>query len=142
MLFWLSYECFPILCDMFLLKSVISSHNDCDISILFGTMTLPSQTPYVIMRCYNLDYIQVPLKVVLPLVKVFLMSHLPTWCSTRSSYKQFLQFLLYIISLFVCLLDHTHKTRSKLFEDISPDISAVQSKNFLEMHQLICNLMT
>ena len=28
-MFWLSYECFSILCDAFLLKSVISSHNSC-----------------------------------------------------------------------------------------------------------------
>ena len=27
--FWLSYECFSILCYAFLLKSVISSHNSC-----------------------------------------------------------------------------------------------------------------
>ena len=28
-MFWLSYECFSILCDVFLLKSVMSSHNIC-----------------------------------------------------------------------------------------------------------------
>ena len=28
-MFWLSYECFSILCDAFLLKSVISSHYSC-----------------------------------------------------------------------------------------------------------------
>ena len=30
-MFWLSYECFSILCDVFSLKLVISSHNSCDI---------------------------------------------------------------------------------------------------------------
>ena len=29
-MFWLSYECFSILCHVFLLKSAISSHNSCD----------------------------------------------------------------------------------------------------------------
>ena len=29
-MFWLSYECFSILCHAFLLKSAISSHNSCD----------------------------------------------------------------------------------------------------------------
>ena len=29
-MFWLSYECFSILLDAFLLKSVISCHNSCD----------------------------------------------------------------------------------------------------------------
>ena len=28
-MFWLSYECFSISCDAFLLKNVISSHNSC-----------------------------------------------------------------------------------------------------------------
>ena len=28
-MFWLSYECFSILCDTFFLTSVISSHNNC-----------------------------------------------------------------------------------------------------------------
>ena len=28
-MFWLSYECFSILCNAFLLKSAISSHNSC-----------------------------------------------------------------------------------------------------------------
>ena len=28
-MFWLSYECFFILCDAFWLKSAISSHNSC-----------------------------------------------------------------------------------------------------------------
>ena len=28
-MFWLSYECFSILCNVFLLKSAISSHNSC-----------------------------------------------------------------------------------------------------------------
>ena len=28
-MFWLSYECFSIVCDAFLLKRVISSHNSC-----------------------------------------------------------------------------------------------------------------
>ena len=28
-MFWLSYECFSVLCNAFLLKSVISSHNSC-----------------------------------------------------------------------------------------------------------------
>ena len=27
-MFWLSYECFSILCNAFLLKSAISSHNN------------------------------------------------------------------------------------------------------------------
>ena len=31
-MFWLSYYCFSILCDAFLLKSVISSHNSCDVT--------------------------------------------------------------------------------------------------------------
>ena len=30
-MFWLSYECFSILCNAFLLKSAISSHNSCDL---------------------------------------------------------------------------------------------------------------
>ena len=29
-MFWLSYECFSISCNAFLLKSAISSHNSCD----------------------------------------------------------------------------------------------------------------
>ena len=29
-MFWLSYECFSISCDAFLLKSVIFSHNSCE----------------------------------------------------------------------------------------------------------------
>ena len=29
-MFWLSYECFSILCNAFLLKSAISSHNSCE----------------------------------------------------------------------------------------------------------------
>ena len=28
-MFWVSYECFSILCNVFLLKSAISSHNSC-----------------------------------------------------------------------------------------------------------------
>ena len=28
-MFWLSYECFSISCNAFLLKSIISSHNSC-----------------------------------------------------------------------------------------------------------------
>ena len=35
-MFWLSYECFSILCDAFLLKSVISSHKSCDHSAEFS----------------------------------------------------------------------------------------------------------
>ena len=35
-MFWLSYECFSILYDAFLLKSVISSHNSCERKT-FGT---------------------------------------------------------------------------------------------------------
>ena len=31
-MFWLNYECFSILCNAFLLKCAISSHNSCDIS--------------------------------------------------------------------------------------------------------------
>ena len=34
-MFWLSYECFFVLWDAFLLKGVISSHNDC-VSGVFG----------------------------------------------------------------------------------------------------------
>ena len=30
-MFWLIYECFSILCNAFLLKSTISSHNSCDV---------------------------------------------------------------------------------------------------------------
>ena len=30
-MFWVSYECFSISYDAFLLKSVISSHNSCDL---------------------------------------------------------------------------------------------------------------
>ena len=33
-MFWLSYECFSILCDAFLLKSAISSHNSCEKLVL------------------------------------------------------------------------------------------------------------
>ena len=29
-MFWLSYECFSILCNTFLLKSAFSSHNSCE----------------------------------------------------------------------------------------------------------------
>ena len=29
-MFWLSYKCFSILCNAFLLKSAISSHNSCE----------------------------------------------------------------------------------------------------------------
>ena len=32
-MFWLSYECFSILCNAFLLKSPISSHNSCVTSV-------------------------------------------------------------------------------------------------------------
>ena len=32
-MFWLSYECFSILCNAFLLKSAISSHNSCEMSV-------------------------------------------------------------------------------------------------------------
>ena len=34
-MFWLSYECFSILCDAFLRKSVISSHNNCDFRCIY-----------------------------------------------------------------------------------------------------------
>ena len=34
-MFWLSYECFSILCNAFLLKSAISSHNSYDLSPSF-----------------------------------------------------------------------------------------------------------
>ena len=34
-MFWLSYECFSILCNAFLLKSAISSHNSCVQSHIF-----------------------------------------------------------------------------------------------------------
>ena len=33
-MFWLSYECFSILCNAFLLKSAISTRNSCDTSII------------------------------------------------------------------------------------------------------------
>ena len=33
-MFWLSYECFAILCDAFLLKSVISSLNSCVVQVI------------------------------------------------------------------------------------------------------------
>ena len=35
-MFWLSYECFSILCNAFLLKSVNSSHNSCVALIVLG----------------------------------------------------------------------------------------------------------
>ena len=34
--FWLSYECFSILCNTFLLKSAISSHNSCALANIFA----------------------------------------------------------------------------------------------------------
>ena len=33
-MFWLSYECFSILSNAFLIKSAISSHNSCETSSL------------------------------------------------------------------------------------------------------------
>ena len=35
-MFWLTYECFSIMCDAFLLKSVISSHNSCALTYFIG----------------------------------------------------------------------------------------------------------
>ena len=34
-MFWLSYQCFSILCNGFLLKSAISSHNSCALPVSF-----------------------------------------------------------------------------------------------------------
>ena len=48
-MFWLSYECFSILCDAFLLKCVISSHNSCEESSwpIKVTLLLPIKvTPF------------------------------------------------------------------------------------------------
>ena len=38
-MFWLSYECFSILRNAFLLKSAISSHNSCEQTELFHAWT-------------------------------------------------------------------------------------------------------
>ena len=39
-MFWLSYECFSILRNAFLLKSAISSHNSCDVLISVNELFL------------------------------------------------------------------------------------------------------
>ena len=47
-MFWLSYYC--ILCDAFLVKSVISSHNNCDIW-LYNNFTLHPRTSFLLWKC-------------------------------------------------------------------------------------------
>ena len=39
-MFWLSYECFSILCNAFLLKSAISSNNSCDTTTYYRGLTI------------------------------------------------------------------------------------------------------
>ena len=59
-MFWLSYECFSILCNAFLLKSAISSHNSCDIIgslkqwLHWRNMVISSPTKFC--RCINGDF--------------------------------------------------------------------------------------
>ena len=49
-MFWLSYECFSILCNAFLLKSAISSHSSCAIictQIVFKIFFTLTQAPAI-----------------------------------------------------------------------------------------------
>ena len=53
---WLSYECFSILYDAFLLKSVISSHNSCEeVSYLRVTLMLSFLSLMIILTMLKQD---------------------------------------------------------------------------------------
>ena len=45
-MFWLSYECFSILCNAFLLKSAISSHSSCEEVLLNNSFVYSSFNYY------------------------------------------------------------------------------------------------
>ena len=57
-MFWLSYECFSILCNAFLLKRAISSHNSCENSkVMFTFFCFRLDIPFWVNLVQNIKMV-------------------------------------------------------------------------------------